>query len=163
MNQLQVEIIRRIFHDFGVSIAESRLANDLVANDETICDFTLPVVVGEVTTQKPIWSAQLEVATAVVRVILTDLSDEDFGEFALAFVGTDLPLYGIRLSSDPEDAGVFSVRAGNEWVPLTIGLQASVLSGVEQLQSFALNWRKCENTDDLHDALITLLNTGDDE
>jgi len=163
MNQLQVEIIRRVFHDFGISIVNAKPIHDLVMNDETLCKFTLPLEVDGTPTQKLIWSAQLEVAGTLVRVIMSDVSDDDFCEIVLALSATDLPLYGIRLSNDPEDEGIFSVRAGNEWVPVTIGIQASVLSGIEGLDSIAMNWKPCENTEDLHEALISLMNEGDAE
>lgn len=162
MSLLQVQIIRRIFEDFGVSLDDKELIHDLVVNEETLCDFTLPLQVDEEATQKPIWAAELPVAATTVRVILTDLSDDDFREFALAFHVTDLPLYGIRLSQDPEDAGMLCVQSGSDWVQVPIGIQASVLSGIEQLQGYALNWRKARNVDDIHEALISFLNIGED-
>lgn len=162
-NKLQKEIIKRIFENFGFSFENKRLVHDVIMNDVNKLNFTLPLEIDSVKVEKTIWAAELPLATIRTNIIVTELSDDEFQEFALAVQLTDMPLYGIRLSSHPDDIGNFCVMTDQSWVEVPIGVQASVLSGLEYLQNFLFNWQKAENVEKMYEQFVLFLNAGDEE
>ncbi len=167
--RLQIEIIRRIFENFGVSLDHPTLVHPFLINDQLLSARKLRIELEsadsgeseEIVSQKAIWSAELSVADLKLRLMVADLSDEQFREFALVVAGVDMATFGIRLSDEPEDLGSFSVQSGGRWIPATIGLQATFLSGCEQLQGLLAGSKKPLEDKEIYSNLLSFLDAGD--
>lgn len=158
MDRLKLEILKKLFYHLGLPLDAAESRHTFVLNDDNLTDTKLALDVEGETTSNPVWAAELPFQDGRARVIVSDLSDEDFREFAVAFQFQDLPQYGVRLSSDPEDPGDIRVRTTDgQWIPATTLLQASILAGFEQLSAFSPLWAKCKEYSDLYESMIEFL------
>lgn len=172
MNQnqrLQIEIILRIFENFGISFEQPTLLHPFLINPNHLSArklrFELESEEGaenvKTVVQKPIWSAELAVADLKLRLMVADLSDQQFREFALVVAGADMATFGVRLSDEAQDVGNFSVLNGHRWIPATTALQASFLSGCESIQGFIGGAQKLSDESDIYSNLLSFIDAGD--
>lgn len=160
-DSLEFEIIRHLLLKFGADVNSNSLTGLGHLRPDKVSELKFRIEEDGVVYEKPLWSAELEVASSLIRCMLCGLGDDSQPEFALVFRMDDLPSYGVRLSDDPEDFGTIRYRvAHGQWIPASLYLQATVLAGVEQISDLPLVWKRCEDDSDLHELMIDFLNNG---
>ena len=160
---LQKEIIKHIFFMFGIDLASSQNFKFGFIKNEMICDISLKIEEDEVICEKSLWAGQLQVADSLIRCMICSLGTDDLNEFALIFKLNNNPLYGIKLSNDNSDNGIFNYQISpGKLVQCAIILQANVLVGVERISELTVFWTKpIDDINPLREEMISFLKSGD--
>lgn len=161
MNSLKREMILHIFKNFGVDIVGEKILQDLVISNGFKSGETITITDEEGPKEKAVWCSKLTVDSAVARVILSDVSGCGEFEFALVFRLNSLTAYGIRVTSDKSDEGIFSIQTQNgDWTEASTQVQANFLAGLEQIFGMMFSW-EIDTDSDLFECFVNFLTSGD--
>ncbi len=163
-NNLTNEILLHIFSNLGiVTPTKVTLQSNLFSLDDTI---GLEIEDGE--KRLKLWGAEVDVNSKKLKMLLTELTDrKDEKEYALVVKLDDCPAYGcyICLESTVIDKNVprhglifFSLEPG-AWLATNIYLQASFLTGMEQLKDVLSTWTKTTEHEDMITEMKALIET----
>lgn len=111
-----------------------------------------------------VYCGQDTVGDIKIQGILANLSlDGEKPEYACVFYPKNAAKYGLRLSFNDDDYGIFKIydEKASGWLPVPLGQQALILSGLEEAISYGLSWNA--NNDEgaavetLYPALVKLI------
>ncbi len=108
-----------------------------------------------------VWGCQISTEGQEVKIILANLTqEENFPEYALLVQLKDSPCYGLYLVDasgiDSEPMIACSVN-GKEWIECNTYLQASFLTGMEQIKESVLSWNKCVSFETEYEKLVSFI------
>lgn len=163
--QLLRSIIEHIFASFGV------IPSDFVNHDKSQSlkdkrwrlssniDFESTPELSKPSGQ--VWGCQISTEGQEIKILLANLTqEEEFPEYALLVHLKDAPCYGLYLIDasevDPELMLACSVN-GKEWIECNTHLQASFLTGMEQIKESGLSWKKCSSYDSEYEKLLSFI------
>lgn len=161
---LMTSIVDHVFASFGV------VASDFVNFDksDSLLDkkwLLLNVRIAfegdlEISTGQ-IWGCQFVSGGQEVKVILGNCSqDKQFKEYALLVQLKDGPCYGLYSAKQSiqniEPMLACSVN-GKEWIECNTFLQASFLSGMEQIKDSGFSWNKCTSYQKEFEKLLSFI------
>lgn len=159
---LQTAIIRYVMEKMGFSSLSNSIPSIAFRSKEALLSRRLKVEVDGSPTERACYCAELAVATQAMRAIVTSLPEEGFFDEAVVYRFGEGVSYGMRLSTDPVDVGDFLVRDQNgNWNPVPTLLQATCLAGFEKLNSYALNWKRSEQSENMFENLVEFLKAGE--
>jgi len=150
--QLMESIVRHIFSELAVISSEfidynrSHSLLDKQYNLPLKIKFEGDEVVGKQSGQ--VWGCQISAENQEVKILLGNCSQEkDILEYALIVQLKDAPSYGMYLihtrENIPSDPMLACSVNGTEWMECNTFLQASFLTGMEQIKEMGLGWNKC--------------------
>jgi hypothetical protein len=92
-----------------------------------------------------LWGAETQVDNSKLKLILTEINHENEKEYILLSKLDDCPSYGCYLLKDSDnlkDGTILFSLKNCEWLATNIYLQATFLSGMEQLKESLLSWNR---------------------
>lgn len=98
-----------------------------------------------------LWGCQISTGDQEIKIVLGDCSQDNITEYCLIVQLKDTPAYGIYLVDDdssdkiPGDAFLACTINEKDWLICNTYLQATFLSGMEQIKELGLSWNKCSN------------------
>jgi hypothetical protein len=107
-----------------------------------------------------IWGGHMALLKQEVQVLVADCGAGTLVyDFAMIVQAKEAPTYGLYLSDDEEDQALIgvSVDQGKNWMPANTGLQATFLAAMEQLRDLQMPWKKIEEYQSVHQALISFV------
>ena len=159
---LQKEIISHIFKNLGIIPADANFRpsfTDGLIQDKFLIGKKLAFETedGE-KHQNNIWGTLAAVGGATIKIIVADVSD-GYTEYTMLVQMDDFQPHALNLSKDNEDFGTISVAVGDtDWANTGTLIQAKLLSGIEALSEFMVEWKKLEDYNFLYKKLIMFLN-----
>lgn len=162
---LRNEIVKHIFTNFGI------ISSDYVNNDKTQSlisqEYLLPEKLtfeddnGTVYNNK-VWGCQLSVGSQEIKVLLADcLQEKDVPEFCLLIQLKDAPAYGVYLNINEYQINTSCMIAylidSKSWLECSTFLQATFLSGMEQIRETGFAWSKIKNYQSQYQSLISFI------
>jgi len=95
-----------------------------------------------------VWGCQISTENQEIKILLGNCSQEKgILEYALIVQLKDAPVYGMylihTLENIPSEPMLACSVNGNEWMECNTFLQASFLTGMEQIKEMGLGWNKC--------------------
>ena len=162
--ELTEAIIKHIFASFGV-IPSGFINFD---RSESLLEkkYLLPVKLNFEDTTKStgqVWGCQFSAEQQEIKVLLGNCSIEDnIKEYALLVQLKNGPIYGLFFAGD--DSCKFNMEPmiacsvnGKEWIECSTFLQASFLTGMEQLKEVGLGWNKISSHEEEFTKLISFI------
>jgi hypothetical protein len=116
--------------------------------------------------ENKIWGCQFMADQQELNILLGDCSqDPNIPEFALVVQLKNAPIYGLylvynNLIDDKIDSEALIAYSLNEkdWLICSTYLQATFLSGMEQIRELGLPWQKITNYKTQYDMLLSFIN-----
>lgn len=115
---------------------------------------------GDASRQGGVWGCQLSAEDQEIKMILGDCSQEaGIPEFALLVQLKNAPCYGLYFVGNMEDSESMIACSVNgiEWLECNSFLQASFLSGMEQVRETGLSWYKCKSYEEELEKLLSFI------
>lgn len=164
---LRAEIVKHVFANFGV--IPSQFVNDKsrsLLNKE----YLLPEKLSfeddnDIITENKIWGCQLSADIQEIKILLADCTQEENApEYCLLIQLKDAPAYGIYLTfneSFGDQVGSACMIAysldSKSWMECSTFLQATFLSGMEQIRETGFAWNKASNYQPQYQALVSFI------
>lgn len=110
-----------------------------------------------------VWGCQVSASGQEVKILLGNCTQEEgFPEYALLVQLKDTICYGLYLIYDEEpgfecEPMIACSTNGREWMRCNTFLQASFLSGMEQIKETGLGWNKCVSYEAEFDKLLAFI------
>lgn len=157
MSALTHEIVNHIFQRLGILNRNLHHAYISILDNEFLLDKKICLLNDrEEEIHNNMWSCKLKVEEKEFRILLADCSVDEEKEYALIISLQDSPIYGCYLSSDRESSLIANLL--NEvWGESTIYVQASFLTGMEQIKDLSMPWIFNDKTNDLYDHLVSFI------
>lgn len=162
-NRLLEEIVRHIMANFAVipndfidlNKTQSLKNNDFILNTKIKFDGEeeLNIKTGQV------WGCQLSTDEQELKILLGNCSqDAIISEYAMLIQLKGAPCYGLYLViSDDSEALIATSLNGKEWLQCNTFLQASFLTGMEQVKETGLSWGKCSSYREEYEKLVSFI------
>lgn len=154
MSALTQEIVKHILTKLGVSNDNLHNAYNSIMNDSFLMERQLVLINEdneEVSNQ--MWSCKISVEEKDFRLLLADCSTMGEQEYALIVALEGSPEYGVYYSITDPSACYIGCLLNGFWVTSTIYMQASFLTGMEQIKDLSSPWVRNDRTDDLFEKL----------
>lgn len=163
---LRAEIVKHIFANFGVIPADyvSEKTHSL-AGKEYLLPEKLSFEGDDDILENKIWGCQLSADVQEIKILLADCAQEESSpEYCLLVQLKNAPAYGIYLT--------FNESFGNQigsacmiaysldsklWMECSTFLQATFLSGMEQVRETGFAWNKITNYQSQYQTLISFI------
>lgn len=156
-------IVHHIFDNFGLTKElSSSLKNDKFLLEEVIEYFDSE----EKEKHANLYGASIEIERTKFRILVADFSGKDL-EFAMLVKLENCPNYACYLGLDSETGDIydgliaFSYEFKN-WLPTTVGIQATFLAGMENLKEVVAIWDPLENYQEMIEELKSFVEYQDD-
>lgn len=157
---LRREIILNIFQTFGVGVEPDhlrRLQDDLLSPG-FLLDRKIDFESETGKHQGHLWTASTKLEDGgLIKVIIADLSEENFSEYVLLIQLNDFLPFAVRLSSEPDDAGMIAFLAEKKWVLASTLFQAKLLVATEALLDVLVFWDRLIDYQGMYHQLISFL------
>jgi hypothetical protein len=110
-----------------------------------------------------IWGVQLSFEKVKLKILLGDCSiDPDVLEYALLVSMDSSASYGLysaySINKNIDNDSLIALCVDNKtWLPTNIAIQASFLSGMENVKDIAYSMQKCEDYKEQHELLLSFI------
>jgi hypothetical protein len=159
---LQREIISHIYKSLGVFVSDNDFRPGFIESlvqDKFLLTKKLAFETEDKQKHKnDLWGSMATVGNSVIKVMVADISDID-SEYAVLIQMDNFTPHALRLSKNETDFGTIVAGVGeNDWANAGTLLQAKLLSGIESLAEFVVEWKKLDDFEFLYKKLIMFLN-----
>lgn len=163
MSILTQEIVNHIFSKLGVGHSNLHRAYNSILNDNFMLDQKICLIdEEEKEVNNSMWSCKITVEEKDFRLLIADCSTLNEQEYALIVSLDDSPAYGVYFSITDPSANYIACLLNGFWVTATVYMQASFLTGMEQIRELSSPWVRNEKTDDLYEKLIQFVSYHDE-
>lgn len=149
--QLREEIVKHVFANLGIISSEfvrsntkSILDKEFLLNEKLLFENQ-----EEQEISNKIWGCQLSAESQELKILIGNCSQYDnIPEFAVIVQLKDAPAYGLYLvcnSKVNSESLIGCTLNSKDWMECGTYLQATFLSGMEQIRDIGLSWHKCTN------------------
>lgn len=109
-----------------------------------------------------VWGCQLSADESELKILLANCSqDPDIYEHAMLIQLKNAPCYGLYFiyqDGDIESEAMIAASVnGKEWLQCNTFLQASFLTGMEQVKETGLTWNKCSSHQEEYEKLLSFI------
>lgn len=108
-----------------------------------------------------VWGCQISTEGSELKILLGNCSQEPgLHEYAMLIQLKGAPCYGLYLIYDDKSDSEAMIAAsvnGKEWLQCNTFLQASFLTGMEQVKETGLSWSKCSSHKEEFDKLLSFI------
>jgi len=155
---LTLEIIKHIYKNLGLidnlkhyySIIDNKfLLNKKISfldeNDNTI--------------ENNVWGIELTSNDEILKILVANCSITNIPEYSVIISLNNIPPFALSLIDDKYGTISYFV---NRWINSSIYLQANLLAGMEKLKDESMQWKKCNDFDDLYKKMIMFIEYSDE-
>lgn len=108
-----------------------------------------------------IWAAQATVEQSAIKVLITNISDDN-EEYVLFIQMDTFPPFCLQVSQDIEDNGSFMFCLDKDnWLDTSTLMQANVLAGIESVSELLPQWNAIKDYEIEYQFLLSFLNFKD--
>lgn len=164
---LRAEIVKHIFANFGVipSNHVSEKTQSLISKDYLLSEKLSFEDDDNIISENKIWGCQLSADIQEIKILLADCTQEENApEYCLLVQLKNAPAYGIYLtfneSFGPQTDSACMIAYSLDlklWMECSTFLQATFLSGMEQIRETGFAWSKVINYQPQYQALISFI------
>jgi len=157
MTNLTHEIIKHILSKLGVDNELNKFYSS-ITDQAFLSDKKISFVddAGSEIHQN-LWTCKMMVDQKQFAMLFADCSINDDKQYALVISLEGSPAYGCYFSSNDYNDSAIYCFLNESWLISTIYVQATFLSGMEQIRELNLAWVYNDNIDDLYSKLIKLI------
>lgn len=96
----------------------------------------------------PTYSAECKINNDTLKILTTNIVDEDYNEFVLVLQMNDFQIYGLKQTVESEEPGVFLMQPKDgAWMTPSIHEKLLFCAGIEKITDSGIGWIKNNNTD----------------
>lgn len=165
---LRAEIIRHVLANFGVipsDFVDLNKSNSLLNKEFLISEKLSFEDEDGLDIYNKIWGCQISADIQEIKVLLGDCTQEkDYPEYAMIVQLKNAPAYGLYLSfkesySDASSNYCFMAYSLDSinWLECNTFLQATFLTGMEQLKEIGYSWNKITNYQSQYNSLLSFI------
>lgn len=163
MSTLTQEIVKHILSKLGVGHDNLHTAYNSIMDESFLME--QPIVLiddNDEEVNNQMWSCKISVEGKDFRLLLADCSTLDEKEYSLIVALEGSPEYGVYYSITDPGVCYIGCLLNGVWVPATVYMQASFLTGMEQIKDLSSPWIRNDRTDDLFEKLAKFVTHHDE-
>lgn len=151
MSDFNREIIKKIFHNYGIFINDQfgkfGITRPELRLDKTM-NFNYSSQAEEI--KFPMYAGKVVVDKATIKSLFVDLSlNENEHEFILVIRANENPIHVISLFIEDDSDAVFLIGEKSSWEEASTVIKCKTLIATELIASHGLIWEKITEIDDL--------------
>lgn len=161
---LRAEIVKHIFANFGVIPSDyvSEKTQSLISKEYLLSE---RLSFEDNDTENKVWGCQLSSDAQEIKILLADCAQEESSpEYCLLVQLKNAPAYGVYLifnesfGSQINSACMIAYSLDSKlWMECSTFLQATFLSGMEQIRETGFGWNKITNYQPQYQSLVSFI------
>lgn len=164
---LRAEIVKHVFANFGVIPSDyvSEETRSLISKDYLLPEKLSFEDDSDIVLDNKVWGCQLSADIQEIKILLADCTQEESSpEYCLLIQLKNAPAYGVYLTFNKsfgpqtDSACLIAYSLDSKlWMECSTFLQATFLSGMEQIRETGFAWNKATGYQPQYQALVSFI------